>query len=112
MTLERFGQVVQELKKRGDIGIAETQGQAYQWHIVWFHGCDRLSFLSSSGAQRRFGRGLLLSFFEAIAVAVDGEDFGAMHQPINEGDDAGGVGEDLVPFAKALVRISYLELDS
>jgi hypothetical protein len=46
---------------------------------------------------------LLLSFFEAVAVAVDGEDLGAMHQPIHEGDDAGGVGEDLIPFAKGLV---------
>ena len=27
-----------------------------------------------------------------------------MHQPIHEGDDTGGVGEDLVPFAKGLVR--------
>jgi len=57
----------------------------------------------SRGAQRGFGRGLLLSFFEAIAVAVDGEDLGAMHQAIDEGDDAGGVWEDLVPFTKALV---------
>ena len=53
---------------------------------------------------RLSARGAFLSFFEAIAVAVDGEDLGAMHQPIDEGDDAGGVGEDLVPFAKAFVR--------
>jgi len=26
-----------------------------------------------------------------------------MHQPIDESDDAGGVGEDLVPFAKGAV---------
>ena len=26
-----------------------------------------------------------------------------MHQPIDEGDDAGGVGEDLVPFAEGFV---------
>jgi hypothetical protein len=38
-----------------------------------------------------------LSFFEAVAVAVDGEDFGAMDQSIDQGDDAGGVWEDLVP---------------
>ena len=30
-----------------------------------------------------------------------------MDQPIDEGDDAGGVGEDLVPFAKRLVGGEY-----
>jgi hypothetical protein len=44
-----------------------------------------------------------LSLFEAVAVAVDREDFGAMHQTIDEGDDAGSVGEDLVPFAEGFV---------
>jgi hypothetical protein len=46
---------------------------------------------------------LLLGFFEAVAVDVDGEDLGAMDQPIDEGDDAGGVGEDLIPFSKGFV---------
>ena len=45
-----------------------------------------------------------MGFFEAVAVAIDGKDLGAMHQSIDQGDDAGGVWEDLVPFAKALVR--------
>ena len=44
MTLECFGEVIQELKKRGDIGIAEPQGQTYQWHVVWFHGGYRARF--------------------------------------------------------------------
>ena len=47
--------------------------------------------------------GALLSFLETIAVTGQGEDLRAMHETINEGDDAGGGGEDLVPFAKWLV---------
>ena len=35
-----------------------------------------------------------------------------MHESIDEGDDAAGVGEDLIPFAEGFVGISYLELDS
>ena len=27
-----------------------------------------------------------------------------MHEPVDEGDDAGGIGEDLVPFAERPVR--------
>ncbi len=26
-----------------------------------------------------------------------------MHEPVDEGDDAGGIGEDLVPFAERFV---------
>ena len=48
-------------------------------------------------------RGAFLSFLESVARAGNVEDFGAMHQPINEGDDAGCVGEDRVPFAEGLV---------
>jgi hypothetical protein len=38
------------------------------------------------------------------ADPLDREDLGSMDKPIDERDDAGGVGEDLVPFAKRLVR--------
>jgi hypothetical protein len=61
------------------------------------------SFLASSDPLGRFGSGGLLSLFEAVAITVDGEDFGAMHEAVHEGDDAGGVGEDLVPFAECFV---------
>jgi hypothetical protein len=47
--------------------------------------------------------GALLSFLEAIAVAGQGEGLRAMHETVNEGDDAGGVGEDLVPFSEGFV---------
>jgi hypothetical protein len=35
-----------------------------------------------------------------------------MHEPIDEGDDAAGIREDLGPFSERLIGISYLELDS
>ena len=62
-----------------------------------------LPFLTSGSALQGFGGSRLLGLFEPVAVAVDGEDFGAMHQAIDEGHDAGSVGEDLVPFAEGLV---------
>jgi hypothetical protein len=68
VTLERFCEVVQELKKRGDIGIAEPQGQADQRDVVRLHGRLPCSFPFSRGAQRRYGRGLLLSLFEAVGI--------------------------------------------
>ena len=49
--------------------------------------------------------GALLGFLEAIAVAGEGEDLGAVHEPIDERDDAGGVGEDLIPFAERLLVV-------
>jgi hypothetical protein len=35
--------------------------------------------------------------------SLHGDDLGAVHQPVDEGDHAGGVGEDLVPLAEGLV---------
>jgi hypothetical protein len=43
----------------------------------------------------------LLRLFETITFAC--EDLGLVHEPINEGDDASGVREDLIPFAEGLV---------
>ena len=47
--------------------------------------------------------GALLSFLEAIAVSGEGEDLGPMHETVNEGDNAGGVREDLVPFSERFI---------
>ena len=45
----------------------------------------------------------LLRFLEAISFPVDRESLGAMHETVDEGDHAGGVGEDLVRFTEGLV---------
>ena len=57
----------------------------------------------SCAAGLRFAGGALLSFLEAIAFAFEGDDFGAMQQSVDEGDDTGGVGEHLIPFAECFV---------
>jgi hypothetical protein len=41
--------------------------------------------------------GAVVSFLEAIGLALDRDDFRIVDQPINQRDDAGGVGEDLAP---------------
>src|ERR1700682_3144982 len=45
----------------------------------------------------------LLGFFEAIRFSLDLHQLRAVGQPVNEGDHAGGVGEDLVPLSEGLV---------
>src|SRR5689334_902613 len=52
--------------------------------------------LGASGGQ-------FLSFLEAVAVGFDVDDLGAVDEAIDEGDDTGGVGEDLVPLGEGLV---------
>jgi hypothetical protein len=39
-------------------------------------------------------------FLEAVGFAFDGEDLGIVDEAVDQGDDAGGVGEDLVPFCE------------
>src|SRR5690242_18523943 len=48
-------------------------------------------------------RGPLLSFLESIAVASDGKNLRAVHESIDERDNAGGIGEHLIPFAEGFV---------
>ena len=52
--------------------------------------------LSASGGE-------LLGLLEAVAVGFDVDHLGAVDEAIDEGDDAGGVGEDLAPFGERLV---------
>lgn len=47
--------------------------------------------------------GALFGFLEAVGLALDGDDFGLVQEAIDEGDDAGGVGEDLVPLGEGAV---------
>jgi hypothetical protein len=47
--------------------------------------------------------GSFAGFFEAIGFAVDGNDLGVVDEAVDEGDDAGGVGEDLAPFGEGTV---------
>jgi hypothetical protein len=48
-------------------------------------------------------RGFLLAFLDAVAQAVDDGDVGVMGEPVQKRCDAGGVGEDLVPFLEGTV---------
>jgi hypothetical protein len=50
------------------------------------------------GCQR--GRG---SVFEAVAVALEDDDFGVVHEAVDHGFDGGGVAEDFGPGGEALV---------
>ena len=47
--------------------------------------------------------GTLFGFLEAIGFAVEGDDLAVVDQAIDEGYDAGGVGEHLVPFGEGPV---------
>jgi len=54
-------------------------------------------------AGRVSGRFALVCFLGAVGVALDLDDLGMMHEAIDDGDDAGGVGEHRVPFGKDAV---------
>jgi hypothetical protein len=56
-------------------------------------GAARLGLLSSA----------LLGLLEPIALAFQGEDLGAVEQPIDDGAHATGIGKDLIPFTEQLV---------
>lgn len=44
------------------------------------------------------GGGFLFAFADAVTLAVQDHDFGMVSEAVEQGGDAGGVGEDLVPF--------------
>ena len=44
-------------------------------------------------------RRLFLCFFHPVGSAF----YGVMHQPVDQGDHAGGIGEDFIPFAEGTV---------
>src|SRR5262249_44738849 len=55
------------------------------------------SWLASAALEcPRFGA--FFGLFETVGLTLDGEDLGVMDEAIDQGDDAGGVGEDLAPF--------------
>src|SRR4051812_41616651 len=54
------------------------------------------ALLGASGVE-------LLGFLEAVALGVDVDDLRAVDEAIYEGDDAGGVREDLAPRGEGLV---------
>ena len=42
----------------------------------------------------------LLGLLEAVGLALDLNDLGVVYEAVDEGDDAGGIGEDLAPFGE------------
>jgi hypothetical protein len=54
VSLERFGDVVKELKERCGIVVAQAEGQADKWQIVWFHDDDRDRFCFRAARSAAF----------------------------------------------------------
>ncbi len=65
-----------------------------------FHGGSSVGF-ASCGAGALLGA--FLGLLEAVGFALDGDDLGVVDEAVDQGDDAGGVGEDLVPFGEGAV---------
>ena len=63
-----------------------------QWGCLWVGSCEILPWI-----------GAFLGLLETIAVALDFDDFGAVDEAVDEGDDAGGVREYLAPLGEGLV---------
>ena len=67
--------------------------------------------LAAALAAARLGLGgcALFGFLQPVAVGLDREDLGAMEEAIDEGHDAGGIGEDLRPLLNGLFVLSTME---
>ena len=49
---------------------------------------------------------VFLGLLAAIGIAVDGDDLGVVDEAVDEGDDAGGVGEGFAPLSEGAVSPS------
>lgn len=45
----------------------------------------------------------LTCFFDTVGLAIDGDDLGIVGQAVDQGDDAGGIGEHVFPFGEGAV---------
>src|SRR3954453_4788350 len=61
--------------------------------------CSRLGFAALSGALV----GAFAGFLEPVGFAFDGDDLGVVDEPVDQRDDAGGIGENLAPLGKGAV---------
>ena len=68
-------------------------------------GSGRILWRWRLGSAALFGAllGALACFLGAVGLAFDGDDLGAVDQTVDEGDNAGGVGEDLAPFGEGTI---------
>jgi hypothetical protein len=44
-----------------------------------------------------------LGLLEAVGLALDSDDLGVVDEAVDQGDDAGGIGEDLAPFGEGAI---------
>ena len=72
--------------------------------VGWRGGASgsRPVFPGSSFWARRLAA--LFGLLEPVGLAFEGHDFTAMDEALDEGDDAGGAGEDVVPLREGFIR--------
>src|SRR3954467_551394 len=61
--------------------------------------CSRLGSAALSGALV----GTFAGFLEPVGLALNGDDLGVVDEPIDQRDNAGGIGENLAPLGKGAV---------
>jgi hypothetical protein len=63
-----------------------------------------LAFLAFfAGAGFRITSCAFLSLFVAVALSLEIQEFRFVHEPIDKGHDAAGIGEDFGPFSERFV---------
>ena len=86
--------------------VGEVEGEGDEWRgLVAHEGAPvdaRALALRRETGLGAFG-GLLLGLTESIALGVELDDFRAMDEAVDEGDDAGGGGEHVGPFGEGFV---------
>jgi hypothetical protein len=104
MPLDGFGEMSEELEEFSGRLDGQLERDAHDGQVIRFHGgCPQGFFGFFAGTGFRIASGTLLRLFEAIAFSLEIQQFGFVHEPIDEGDDAAGIREDFGPFAERLV---------
>ena len=99
-----FGHPGQPLRAPASGKAAGTEG--WPWFSrtegwMWGGAC-RAGGSSLAGAAAAVAQfGALLGFLEAIGVGLDGDDLGVVDEAVDQRDDAGDGGKDLVPLGEA-----------
>ena len=95
----------------GLVGEVEGDGDERRGLVVHGSGPHEGRGLGARGARAGFGAfgGAFSGFLEPIAFAVELDDFAAMDEAVDEGDDTGGGGEHVGHSEKGLLVVTMME---
>src|SRR3954468_15845743 len=83
--------------RKDGLGVAEPKDE----DGVECAGWGGLGLAGAAAAGAEFAA--LLGFFEPVGIGLNGDDLGIMDEAVDQRDDAGGGGKDLVPLGEGAI---------